>query len=149
MKQLITALILVATAATAQAQDTGGLWGWIKDHSCGGKWSCSDKEATQTSTGLDEKTKAQIAEQVKFFKGETEKQTTEMGYNDCRNAVAGIKKTSIYHQMDLGNAYIIKFYTDKYRVQASCGTIQATGKQVMTLEKEKLENPAVVQDFLK
>jgi hypothetical protein len=142
MNKLLTALILVATALTAQAQDAGGFWGWVKDHSCGGKWSCSD-----VAPAASVKT-AQVAKE-QFFKGETEKQTTEIDYSDCRNAVAAIKKTSIYHQMDLGNAYLIRFYTDKYRVSASCGKNQTTGISVMILEKEKLDNPTVVQDFLK
>lgn len=144
MNKLLTALILVATAATAQAQDSGGFWGWVKDHSCGGKWSCSDTVAAPVAAANP----APVVKET-FFKGETEKQTTEMGYSDCRNAVAAIKKTSIYHQMDVGSAYLISFYTDKYRVRASCGTKQTTGVSVMILEKEKLDNPAVVQDFLK
>jgi hypothetical protein len=57
MKQLILAMILAVTAITAQAQveenqskESSGLWSWIKDHSCGGKWSCSDEKPVLTAS---------------------------------------------------------------------------------------------------
>lgn len=57
MKQLTLALILVATALTAQAEEqpvqqekSTGLWAWIVDHSCGGKWSCSDEKPLLTAS---------------------------------------------------------------------------------------------------
>ena len=49
MKQLITAVVL-ATAVTAQAEEPGGLWGWVKDHSCGGQWSCSDTKVAENAS---------------------------------------------------------------------------------------------------
>jgi hypothetical protein len=52
MNKLLTALILTATAATAQAEENSGLWGWIKDHSCGGQWSCSDTKVAVKSHNL-------------------------------------------------------------------------------------------------
>ena len=165
MKKLITAVILTTAAVTAQANDNSGLWGWIKDHSCGGQWSCSDSKsvavksdnrptvedamkwaasASRNSYELEVERKAEIAENAKFFKGQTEKKEVEMTYNDCLAAIAGTPKKSINHRMDLGTAYIESFYTDKYRVQMSCGR----GK--MIIEKEVAgTNSAAINDFLK
>ena len=42
MKRIIPAIILATAAITAQANENSGIWGWVKDHSCGGQWSCSN-----------------------------------------------------------------------------------------------------------
>ncbi len=165
MNKLLTALILTTAAMTAQANENSGLWGWIKDHSCGGQWSCSDSKAVAVKTNnrptvedamkwaegasrnsieLEEERKAQIAEDAKFFKGVPENKEVEMSYNDCRAAIAGTPKKSVYHRMDLGIAYIESFYTDKYRVRMSCG------RNKMIVEKELAgTNSTAINDFLK
>ena len=57
MNKLLIVLILSVTALTAQAEEqpvqqekSTGLWAWIADHSCGGKWSCSDEKPLLTAS---------------------------------------------------------------------------------------------------